>query len=82
MQETVARESKKLDLSLLKEGIDNVLLLFHIFFTFFQPVALALDIYDGAVAQSLIGASRTETDLYRHIILNKERLFHNRAFLN
>jgi len=37
----------KLVLSLLEEGIDNVLL--HIFFSFFQPVAFAFDVDDGAV---------------------------------
>ena len=39
---------------LLEEGVDDVLLLLHIFFAFFQAVAFAFDVDDGAVVQDAV----------------------------
>lgn len=59
---------KKLGLSLLKEGIDNVLFLLHIFFTFFQSVALALDIDDGTVMQNTVEDRRGDGDIGKNLV--------------
>ena len=59
---------EKLGLSLLKEGIDNVLFLLHIFFTFFQPIAPALDIDDGTVVQNTVEDRRDDGDIGKDLV--------------
>ena len=59
---------EKLGLSLFKEGIDNVPLLLHIFFTFFQPIAPALDIDDGTVVQNTVEDRRGDGDIGKDLV--------------
>ena len=45
-----------------------MLLLLHIFFTFFQPVALALDIDDGTVVQNTVEDRRDDGDIGKDLV--------------
>lgn len=45
-----------------------MLLLLHIFFAFFQPVAFALDIDDGAVVQNMVEDRRGDGDIGKDLI--------------
>lgn len=53
---------------LLEEGIDNVLLLLHIFLAFFQPVAFALDVDDGTVTQNPVEDRRSDGDICKDLV--------------
>lgn len=45
---------KKSGLPLSKKSVDNALFLLHVFFSLFEPVALALNIDDGAVVRDTV----------------------------
>jgi hypothetical protein len=48
------RLSENIVLSLLKQGVNDMLLLFHEFLTFLEPVALTLYVDDRGVVQNTV----------------------------
>lgn len=57
-----------------KQGVDNVLLLFHIFFTLFQPITLALNVDDGAVMKHTIKDGRGNCHIGKNLVPLREGL--------
>ena len=59
---------RNLGMPLLEEGVDNVLLLLHVFLAFFQPVAFAFDVDDGAVVQDAVEDRGGDGDVGKDLV--------------
>ncbi len=55
-------------MSLLEKGIDDVLLLLHVLFALFQPVALTLDVDDGAMMEHTVEDSGGDGDVGKDFV--------------
>ena len=61
-------------LFLLEQCVHNLLFLFHKLLSFFEPVAFALDVNDGAVMQYTIENGRGNGHVGKHLVPLREGL--------
>jgi len=61
-------------LILLEQRIHNLLFLFHKFLSFFEPVALAFDVDDGAVMQDTVENGRGNGHVGKYLVPLREGL--------